>query len=72
MGGRLVEGVQVRDYQNHQQKKKESSQLLLDPWESSEGGYCMAPTTIDRKLTWDDHISNITKKANNTRAFFTV
>ena len=25
--------------------------------------------TIDRKLTWIDHIANITKKANNTRAF---
>ncbi|KAI0221088.1 hypothetical protein LSAT2_027493 [Lamellibrachia satsuma] len=25
--------------------------------------------TIDRKLTWNDHIDNITKKANNTRAF---
>ena len=25
--------------------------------------------TINRKLTWNDHIANITKKANNTRAF---
>ena len=25
--------------------------------------------TIDRKLTWNDHIANITKKANNTRTF---
>ena len=25
--------------------------------------------TIDRKLTWNDHIDNIIKKANNTRAF---
>ena len=25
--------------------------------------------TIDRTLSWNDHISNVTKKANNTRAF---
>ena len=25
--------------------------------------------TIDRKLTWNDHIDNVTNKANNTRAF---
>ena len=25
--------------------------------------------TIDRKLTWNDHIDNITNKANNARAF---
>ena len=25
--------------------------------------------TIDRTLSWNDHINNVTKKANNTRAF---
>ena len=25
--------------------------------------------TIDSKLTWNAHIANVTKKANNTRAF---
>jgi hypothetical protein len=25
--------------------------------------------TMDRTLSWNDHISNVTKKANNTRAF---
>ena len=41
MGGRLVDGVQprqVRDYQSHQQKEAESSQLLLDVRESYEVG----------------------------------
>ena len=50
MGGRLVDGVQprqVRDYQNHQQNEEESSQLLFDPRESSEGGDCMAPSTLE-------------------------
>ena len=74
MGGRLVDGVesrQVRDYQHHQQKKEESSQLLLDPRESSEEvtDAKYLGVTIDRKLTWNDHIDNLTKKANNTRAF---
>ena len=51
MGGRLVDGVQprhVRDYQNHQQKEEESSQLLLDPWESSEGGHL-------HQVPWSNH-----------------
>ena len=51
MGGRLVDGVQprqVRDYQNHQQKEEESSQLLPDPWESSEGGHL-------RQVPWSNH-----------------
>ena len=76
MRGRLVDGVQlrqVRDYQNHQQKEEESSQLLLDSLESSKGAHLRqvpsTSTSIDRKLTWNDHIDNIKMKANNARAF---
>ena len=42
VGGWLADGVQprqVRDYRNHKQKGEESSQLLLDPGESSEGSH---------------------------------
>ena len=74
MGGRLVDGVeprQVRDYQNHQQKEEESSQLLLDPWESSEGDHLrQVPWSNHRQeVNMEYHIGNTTKKANNTRAF---
>ena len=55
MGGRLVDAVQpklVRDYQIYQQKDEESSKLLLDPRESSDGGHW-------RQVPWSNHRQEI-------------
>lgn len=47
----------VSDYSIHGQQLKEVN------------GAKYLGVTIDRTLTWSEHISNVTKKANNTRAF---
>ena len=64
------DGVQPGHVRDDQQREEESRDLLLDPCNSTErvGGAKYRGATVARTLTWNDHITNITKKANNTRA----